>query len=606
MKHPVLDTDKNFVVDPITRALTNESKKITLIQGDHNSERFGFEIPRYIEGHDMTLCDKVEVHYINIDANTKERSADCYKVTDMRESPSDKNKALCTWLISGNATKYVGPLNFVLRFVCLNGTTVVYSWSTAVYTAVNISNGINNGEAVLENYTDVLEAWKAEIEAKLENIPTVDLSSLEDKVDEVNAETAKMKKRIEQLEGLTLKKITDSTEAYEKVVPVGVGKNAVINKVGGGLSSKNLCPVDVKASYAMEDEIWSITLDLGTYPAGRYYIRCFDDLQGEYERTLNSHNSFQREYNFTLEEESNVSVDIVSSNQVYQESMPEGFIHGTVDGVMICDASNGDLSNVPYEPYRTLTKPKSIESFGAQLLDMACPESLPSDTTSTNTTKRIFEPNTCIVGITRNNYYKPNQVTLVSRTDSSFTLTSISAGYGLAFALKLKPNTKYTASCESTSARSTIGYGFYDSDGNYLTSKYKESNTFTFTTDDYGNVLLIFSSSAIETFTVSNIMLNRGTEVAPCKPFRAEPIATFTIPAIIRNREGYGLSGSYIDFDRKVWVDADGNETDVSADLQYDDDFLFIEVEPGGSIKFVNEEGTEAPVPSTVTYITKA
>ncbi len=111
--------------------------------------------------------------------------------------------------------------------------------------------------------------------------------------------------------------------------------------------------------------------------------------------------------------------------------------------------------------------------------------------------------------------------------------------------------------------------------------------------------------TAGESVTVSNIMVTEGTEAAPYKPFRAEPIDTYTIPEAIRNREGYGLSGSYIDFDKKVWVDADGKETDVSADLQFDDDFLFIEVEPGGTLKFVNEEGTEEAVPSTVTYITK-
>lgn len=51
-EHSVLETDTRFKINPITRQIVNESnKKLTLIQGDHNSERFGFEIPRHIEKH---------------------------------------------------------------------------------------------------------------------------------------------------------------------------------------------------------------------------------------------------------------------------------------------------------------------------------------------------------------------------------------------------------------------------------------------------------------------------------------------------------------------------------------------------------------------------
>lgn len=81
-----------------------------------------------------------------------------------------------------------------------------------------------------------------------------------------------------------------------------------------------------------------------------------------------------------------------------------------------------------------------------------------------------------------------------------------------------------------------------------------------------------------------------------------EPIATFEIPKDIRNREGYGSDGSYIDFDRKVFVNADGEEEDIAAELTSYEDFLFIEVLPLGTLRFVNEDGTETPVPSTITY----
>ena len=54
--HNVEDTYSRFIINPITRAIRNESsKKVSLIQLDHNSARFTFECPRYIEEHDYSL-----------------------------------------------------------------------------------------------------------------------------------------------------------------------------------------------------------------------------------------------------------------------------------------------------------------------------------------------------------------------------------------------------------------------------------------------------------------------------------------------------------------------------------------------------------------------
>ena len=59
--HNVYDTDNKFTIDGITRAIKNvSSSKTTVMQFDHNSEVFTFEVPRYIEGHDMTECNRVK------------------------------------------------------------------------------------------------------------------------------------------------------------------------------------------------------------------------------------------------------------------------------------------------------------------------------------------------------------------------------------------------------------------------------------------------------------------------------------------------------------------------------------------------------------------
>lgn len=59
--HNIYDSDMHYVIDPLTRQINNDDadQKVVLVQGDHKSERLTFEIPRYIEGHDMSLCDVV-------------------------------------------------------------------------------------------------------------------------------------------------------------------------------------------------------------------------------------------------------------------------------------------------------------------------------------------------------------------------------------------------------------------------------------------------------------------------------------------------------------------------------------------------------------------
>lgn len=163
-KHSVYDTDPHFAIDPITRAITNQSTtKTQLMQYDHNSERFTFEIPRLVDGHDMQQCDKIEVHYINVDAATKQSNADVYIVDDMQISPESDDVVIFSWLISGNATQYAGTLNFIIRFLCHTGTTIDYAWGTDMHKGISVGGSFSNGEMVIAEYTDVLEKWKEEV-----------------------------------------------------------------------------------------------------------------------------------------------------------------------------------------------------------------------------------------------------------------------------------------------------------------------------------------------------------------------------------------------------------------------------------------------------------
>lgn len=161
--HSIYDSDLHFIINPITRKISSESGKISLMQYDHNSERFTFEIPRYVEGHDMSHTDEVEIHYINSDGKRSE-NRDIYKVNDLQISPDSEDVVVCSWLISKNATAYAGTLNFIIRFVCYSETEITYQWFTDTYNVIKIVEGIYNSDEMIDDYDiDIVENWKRDI-----------------------------------------------------------------------------------------------------------------------------------------------------------------------------------------------------------------------------------------------------------------------------------------------------------------------------------------------------------------------------------------------------------------------------------------------------------
>lgn len=163
--HDVYDTGKYFEINGISRFIKETSDtKLVLVQGDHNSEVITFQMPRYIDGHDMLLCNKIRVHYINLDTKTNDKSADIYEVTDLALCEECEDETLTfTWKIEAPATKYSGSLAFLIKFECTEGENILYQWSTAKYVSVNVLAGIDNSEEFVEKYSNVLEEWYNEL-----------------------------------------------------------------------------------------------------------------------------------------------------------------------------------------------------------------------------------------------------------------------------------------------------------------------------------------------------------------------------------------------------------------------------------------------------------
>lgn len=159
--HSISDNDTHFLIDAESRRVTNNAKYIKLMQYDHNSEIFTFEIPRYVEGHDMLLCDHVQIHYSNIGKD--ERVDDFYEVTDLATKNSNSSVLIFTWKIKGTATSKVGVLNFTVRFSCSGVDRPEYVWNSRQYTGIPVEESIYNIDSVIEQNPDAF----TEIEKKV-------------------------------------------------------------------------------------------------------------------------------------------------------------------------------------------------------------------------------------------------------------------------------------------------------------------------------------------------------------------------------------------------------------------------------------------------------
>lgn len=222
----VTDFDTTFVIDPITREITNPklTKKV-LIQNDHNSERFTFEVPRYIEGRDIALCNVVEIYYVNIEGKTKRRATGVYTVDDMRAYPYEMDTMTFSWLISQNATAYEGILSFMVRFSQIeNDATVKYSWHTQVYNDIAIAESIESGEAFVREYVDVIQQWKNNAMEELlafvnisvaENVNVAQIDVNKQNISELTNEQATLKNRVDNLASLKEGSTTGDAELQD-------------------------------------------------------------------------------------------------------------------------------------------------------------------------------------------------------------------------------------------------------------------------------------------------------------------------------------------------------------------------------------------------------
>lgn len=252
--HNIIDTDSHFYIDPVTRVVSTKADKLYVAQYDHDSERFTFQIPRYVEEHDMTLCDRIEIHYSNVTRTKKQQNDDVYYVKE-DDRVNDNDTFFFTWLISSNATQLVGSLKFSVSFICLdeNGN-ISYEWSTAVFENIQVLTKLENASLVREKYPDLYNQLKQEI---LDSIPSTGGEVDAAEVERIVIEYLAANPPAPGEPGTPGTDGDDGVSPTIDITPTEVGTNLTINDVNGIKTVTILNGTDGKDGYSPTIEVTS-------------------------------------------------------------------------------------------------------------------------------------------------------------------------------------------------------------------------------------------------------------------------------------------------------------------------------------------------------------
>ena len=133
------------------------------------------------------------------------------------------------------------------------------------------------------------------------------------------------------------------------------------------------------------------------------------------------------------------------------------------------------------------------------------PESVPMPTSYN--TKRTFVPSSYVIGMSPENYYRPNdRVSNVSVSSSGVSMDAgVATGFGVAFVLNVTPGKSYRFDLSMTNGNAWLVR--YASDGSSL--GYKRAVNTTITIDDNASqviwILVTTASNSTSTFTNLNV-----------------------------------------------------------------------------------------------------
>lgn len=308
--HEVIDDDTHFVIDPVTRTITNpDSDDIVLMQYDHNSEIFTFEIPRVIEGHDiLTTSAMVQIHFRNISLDGKESSSGLSMASPRYSNEYDGGKTvLFSWSIPKTATMYNGILAFAIRIACLGNLVdhefaIEYDWHTEIFAGIPVLETIDNSDSEANVFKDLLSQYKDELSESLVSKVTEQLNT------DMNSITSKVTILETNVNGL----IANVEEMDDKL-------NQLQNNIGSSGTVENLFDGELFFGY------WATGEKYETYQSDAVscvnFIPCsetesitiklpevFDIVQVEFYDSNNSYSHY-----LSYQNTSEVTIDLTSS-----------------------------------------------------------------------------------------------------------------------------------------------------------------------------------------------------------------------------------------------------------------------------------------------------
>lgn len=115
-------------IDPIQRSfLIKDTHNLVLgFEGDVNSQKVTFQLPKFHEGHDLTLCGQKTLRWKNLATGVEDWS----ELVVVEES---SDKWIATWIVPPAVYTAAGIIQIAISIYDLNGTHVAFAWNTATF-----------------------------------------------------------------------------------------------------------------------------------------------------------------------------------------------------------------------------------------------------------------------------------------------------------------------------------------------------------------------------------------------------------------------------------------------------------------------------------------
>lgn len=233
------------------------------------------------------------------------------------------------------------------------------------------------------------------------------------------------------------------------------------------------------------------------------------------------------------------TIDNISDGDVYHHRRTF-IIDGTVDisnAIFYFYASTSDAANRTYcivknlqlsigrrdAPFVQRDSLGACSKSGANLADINADANYLGSWTQA--TKRYFTGRGVWPGMTANGYfnaYTPDGAHPWSIENGIITTYDFAGGYGMAVEVEVKPETSYTVSFESDNDAAVCAFGYYSSDGTWLswTSGNNTRQRTVTTPANAAYMTLVFVGVASTTVKFWDIMLVEGTTTTSYEPYR--------------------------------------------------------------------------------------